>query len=116
MEPKRQETKVALITSLGGALTGLLASTCCVLPIIVATIGVGTGAAGATLERFRLPLILFAYILLGIGFFLSYRKTACEEGTCSVPANVKRTRAILWVATVIATLGILFPYYIGWFF
>ena len=40
MEPTRKHSRVALLTSLGGVLSALLASVCCILPILVAVAGV----------------------------------------------------------------------------
>ncbi|MBI4404724.1 MAG: hypothetical protein HY537_11210 [Deltaproteobacteria bacterium] len=116
MEPTQNQSRITLLTAVGAILSALLASTCCILPIIVAVAGIGTVGAGVLFEKYRFVFVLATYLLLGLGFYFSYRNPDCDKGTCAVSKNVKRTRGILWVATAIATLGILFPYYVGWLF
>lgn len=71
------------ILSVGGLSAALLASICCIGPLVFAALGVGVGATGfwagtagflKGLLRFRLAFIGLTILLLGIGFYLAYRK------------------------------------------
>lgn len=111
------ETKVTSIASIGGVISAILASTCCILPVVVALLGIGSFGLAAVFETYRIPLVILTYLILGTGFYFSYRKPGCgPDEACAMPKSVKRTRIMLWAATILATLGVLFPYYIGWFF
>ena len=99
-------------------IASVAASLCCILPIAVAVLGVGSAGAAATFARFRLPLSIVTFALLGLAFYFNYRpeKENCQPGsTCAVPANRKRTRILLWVVTFLAVLFLTFPYYSRFF-
>lgn len=99
---------------LGAMVASVAASMCCILPVAVALLGVGSVAAAATFERFRTPLSLLTFAFLGLGFYFNYRpaKEKCEPGSaCSVPENRKRTRVFLWIVTIIVLVFWGFPYY-----
>jgi len=117
MDFSKQQSKVGTLASFGGLIAGLLASTCCILPVAVVLVGLGSVGLAAAFEPYRIPLIILTYLFLGIGFYFNYRKPSCAVGDdCRVPKHIKRTRIVLWVATAVATLSILFPHYINWFF
>lgn len=98
----------------GAVVASLAASMCCILPVAVALLGVGNVAAGAAFERFRLPLSLLTFGFLGLAFYFNYRpaRESCEPGrACAIPANPRRTRALLWLVTILALAFLAFPYY-----
>ena len=49
-----------------GILAGLLASVCCVGPLILTILGVGGAAALSKFEFLRMPMILVVAVLFGI--------------------------------------------------
>lgn len=107
----RQSTLLAV----GTVFAALGASMCCILPVAVALLGVGSAAAGATLEPARPYFILLTSLLIGFALYKSYRKErACAPGgSCEASAIQKRNRALIWGAALVALSILLFPYYIG---
>jgi mercuric ion transport protein len=118
--PKRSVT----ILSVGGLSTALLASVCCIGPLVFAALGVGVGAtgflAGAAgflkgLLPYRPAFIGLAILLLGGSFYLADRKptsAACAPGeVCATRSGV--TRAWFWVMAAFALVLILAPYWLG---
>ena len=50
---------------------------------------------------------------IGYGFYKAYRPIpteACADGACARPMNRKLMRSILWIATAIVTVAMIFPY------
>jgi len=57
--------------------------------------------------------IAIAGISIGYGFYKAYRPIpteACADGTCARPMNRKLMRSILWIATAIVAVAMIFPY------
>ena len=65
-----------------------------------------------------MPLLLATVALLGVGFYLVYRKPRCAPGeACEVPnPRLQRfNRGMLWVTTVLVAAFSFFPEYVGAF-
>ncbi len=101
------------LTSVGGMIAAILASLCCIGPIVLAFMGVGSIAAFSPLETYRPYLIGFTIIFVGIAFFFTYRKreVKCEDGTCKIVRAGFWNKIGVWIATVIAVSAIAFPYF-----
>lgn len=94
-----------------GLAAGLLASSCCLLPLLLLWVGIGgVWISGLTALSPNQPLFLgVAAAALGWGFWRSYRRQDCAFGPlCDSPGRVRTTRALLWfgAAAVLAALGI----------
>ena len=93
----------------GSLLGALLASACCLGPLVFGAIGIGSLGAGAALAPLRPWFLLLTLVLLVLGFYLAYRKprpTACgPDGTCAQPPNRRTQRIILWTVTAL-TIGL----------
>jgi copper chaperone CopZ len=100
------------MSAVGSVVTAVVASLCCIGPVVVALIGVGSIGAFSVFESYRPYLIAMTAILLGVAFYLTYRKreVRCEDGTCKVESAGKWNKAAVWVATFLATMAITFPY------
>ena len=105
-------------TGVVAGLGAVIASSCCVLPIALAGIGV-TGAALSILEflvGIRSFLLAGAGLALlsGWGLFLLRKKTIiCDaDGTCSSSARAKRVAAPLGLGTMLVGLALLWGPYI----
>jgi len=90
----------------GGVLTALLASSCCVLPLLLVTLGIGGAWLGnlTALEPYRPWFLGGAVLLLSAGFWQVYRRPrkACADGSyCARPASGRITKAALWLATLL---------------
>ena len=87
MDESRQFTGV---TAVGTIVSSLLASACCIGPLVPA--------------------------LLGVGFWLAYRKPKLVEGDacgCQHPQSNRLGRVLLWTAAALALAFWPFPYFSG---
>jgi len=94
--------------SLGGALlAALAASACCLGPLVFAALGIGGAGAMAALGAYRPHLLVGTALLLGAGFYFTYRKPrgATSVGCdCEQPRANRAGRLGLWIATVLVVL------------
>ncbi|OQW35740.1 MAG: hypothetical protein A4E20_09140 [Nitrospira sp. SG-bin2] len=113
-----------MASTAGGLLTAFLASICCIGPAVFAALGVGVGATGflantagvlKALLPYRPLFIGLTMILLGISFYLAYRKPMVGDVSCQacVPASgVRPNRWLLWIITSLAVAVMLAPYWL----
>jgi copper chaperone CopZ len=100
----------------GSVVAAIVASFCCILPIVFALTGFSILGASALFDAWRPYLLGLTFGLLGLGFFFSYRprKEQCAPGsTCAMPATNRSGRLMLWLATAAVILFAVFPYYSG---
>lgn len=105
--------KATLFGALGA---GLLASVCCIGPLVLAGMGAGAVAAAQQLEPLRPLFVTLTFLFLGVGFYLAYRKpkaAACEGEVCERPAAARWGRPLLWLVTALVLALVAFPYYYG---
>ncbi len=105
----------------GGVLGAILASTCCIGPLILVSLGVSGAWIGSltALEPLKPYFIAATLVLLGLGFWQVYfrKKPACEEGSyCSRPESSLITQTALWVATVLVALAATIDVWAPWFY
>src|SRR5947208_1087374 len=96
-----------------GLLAALAASSCCVLPLVLFSLGVSGAWIGnfTQLAPYQHWFIVATIAFLGIGYWLVYRssKLACADGeACARPLPNRFVKAGLVIATVlvIAALGV----------
>lgn len=94
-----------------GALGAVLASSCCIVPLALVSVGL-TGAWIGQLSALAPLQPVFAgvaLVFLGLGFRRAYLQPspACADGYCARPAAGRVTKAVLWGATALtlAALG-----------
>ncbi len=95
----------------GGALGALLASTCCIVPLALISLGVSGAWIGSltALEPLKPVFIGVAAVFLAAGFWHVYFKkpVRCEDGTyCVRPRSSRITKAALWIAAVLVLLAL----------
>jgi len=105
----------------GGALGALLASSCCILPLILISLGVSGAWIGSltALEPYKPIFIGVAAIFLAGGFWQVYFKKPepCEDGTiCARPETSRMTKAALWIATILVLLALTIDYWAPLFY
>lgn len=99
-----------------GSLLGVVAlGSCCVLPLVLVSLGVGGAFIGqlTALYAYKWYTLAFAVIVIGWGFRAAYRPVPvaeCADGTCATPINRRLMRGLVWTAAVLATLAFAFPY------
>ncbi len=103
------------LVSLGGIVTAIAASSCCVLPLVLFTLGIsGAWISNLTaLAPYQPYFVVVTLACLVAGFAMVYRKpkAACLPGSsCARPASDRFAKLSLWTATVIITAALVFPY------
>src|SRR6266446_575173 len=84
----------------------LLSSLCCLLPLAVIVLGLGSGAFMAVTMRYRWLLIPAGIIGVATGFFLYFReRRRCAALACQM-AGSRVTLALLIVATLVVGTSI----------
>lgn len=103
------------LTATGGVLGAIVASSCCILPLVLFSLGIG-GAWMANLTALApyKPYVLTVTAgLLGYGFYLAYWKpnrTCHESGACARPARNRAVKVALWTAALLAFAAFGFDY------
>ena len=112
--PSRTHTGKLSTLSIGGAVvSGLLASGCCLGPLLFAAIGLGGAGLLAKFEAYRPIFTVATFGLLGVGFWFTYRKPKVALGDacgCEYPKANRLGRVLLWIAAVVAVAFWAFPY------
>lgn len=109
------------IAAAGSVVGAILASSCCILPLVLVTLGV-TGVWIGSLSAFQTyqPLFIAAtLVFLGFGFRQVYgrAKSACAEGEyCRTPVGDKIVKTALWAATALVALAATVDYWAPLFY
>ncbi len=99
----------------GGILGAIAASSCCVLPLTLFSLGISGAWIGqlTALAPYQPIFIAITLGLLGYGYWLVYRKpkVACADGTaCANPLPNRFVKSALWTATALILLAFAWPY------
>ena len=100
----------------GSVVAAIVASFCCILPIVFAMAGFSILGASAQFAAWRPYLLGLTFGLLGLGFYFAYRpgKKPCPPGSaCARPSTRRSGRVALWLVAATVTLFAAFPYYSG---
>ncbi len=108
-----QEGRGALFA---GGLAAILASTCCLGPLVLVALGFSGAWIGnlTLLEPYR-PLFIFAVLVLfsWAGWKVYRPVEACESGTaCAVLQVRKRRQVIFWITALLALVLVTSSYWI----
>jgi len=103
------------LIAVGGILGALAASSCCIVPLVLFTLGIGGAWIGnlTALAPYQPLFVAGTAGLLGYGFYLVYWKPrrACAEGTaCARPIPNRFVRLALWIATALVIAAFAFNY------
>lgn len=100
----------------GGSILGALgASACCIVPLVLFSLGIGGAWIGnlTALAPYKPLFVAGTAGLLGYGFYLVYWKPrrACAEGAaCARPIPNRFVEVALWSATVLVVAAFAFDY------
>ena len=91
----------------GGVLGAVLASSCCIGPLLLLSVGVGGAWIGnlTALAPYQPLFLVVTFGFLAAGFWAAYRKprTECAEGSyCASPTSGRALKVALWAATLLA--------------
>lgn len=103
----------------GGLLAAIAASTCCSLPLVLGSLGIGGAvlASLSVLSPYQTVLRLAAVALLGTGFWLAYaRKPVLADGVACAPSRSSAwAKPALWVGVVVLGVVLSEPVWARWF-
>ena len=110
----RDESRRSWVVA-GGVLGAIAASSCCILPLALFSLGVGGAWIGnlTALAPYQPIFVAITFGFLGYGYWLVYRKpkTACVDGSaCARPLRGRIVKLALWLATALVAAAIAFPY------
>ncbi len=111
-----EEKTESQFTIWGALVAGLVASLCCLGPLLFAVLGLGAFGAAGIFAAARPYLLVLAVLLLAFGFYRAYfrREQACEPGErCATKRTSRLGRVGLWIASVTVLAFALSPYYVG---
>jgi mercuric ion transport protein len=105
---------------LAGGLAAILASTCCLGPLVLITLGFsGAWIANLTmLEPYR-PIFIGAAL---VALFFAWRRIwrpaeTCRPGEICAAPQVKTTyKALFWLVAALVAIALGFPYLAPWFY
>lgn len=103
-----------------GGLAAILASACCLGPLVLIALGSGGAWIGnlTVLEPYRPIFIGVALVAL----FFAYRRifrpvSVCEPGdVCAIPQVKSTYKAIFWIVAILVLIALVFPYFAPLFY
>ena len=106
------------LAAAGGVLGALAASSCCLLPLALFSLGIGGAWIGnlTALAPYQPIFVAITLGLVGYGFWLAYRqRPACTDGeVCARPLPNRLVKTMLWAATALVAAALAFPYVAPW--
>jgi len=107
------------LAAAGGVLGALAASSCCILPLVLFSVGAGGAWIGnlTALAPYQPIFVAITLGFLGYGHYLVYwrAKKACADGAaCARPLPNRAVKVALWGATALIVAALAFPYAAPW--
>ena len=95
----------------GGVVGAILASTCCIAPLLLLMLGVSGAWIGnlTALESYKPIFAGVALVFIGLGFRQIYFRVQpfCEDGSyCARPESALIAKTVLWLSTVLVVLAL----------
>lgn len=105
----------------GSVIGAVLASSCCIMPLLLLTLGVSGAWIGnlTLLEPYKPFFIIVTLIFLGLGFWQVYFKAGrvcAEDSYCAIPGAEMMTKIALWLATGLILLAVTVNYWAPFFY
>lgn len=103
------------LAAAGGLLGAIAASSCCILPVVLFSLGISGAWIGnfTQLAPYKPYFIVATLASLGVGYWLVHRasKRACAEGeACARPLPNRFVKVVLIAATVLVIVAFGFDY------
>jgi mercuric ion transport protein len=103
-----------------GGLAALLASTCCLGPLVLVGLGVSGAWIGnlTVLEPYRPIFIGVALVALFFAYRRIFRPTQdCKPGdVCAIPQVRVSYKVLFWIVTMLVLIALGFPYVVPFFY
>ena len=115
LDGAKQPLSGSWLLAAGGVLGALAASSCCVAPLVLISLGVGGAWMGNLniLAPYSTYILAFALVCLGGGFYVVYRKprVECADGmTCAQPVSNRVVKVSLWGGAILIKITLLVQY------
>lgn len=112
---ERGEIARQRLVAAGGILGALAASSCCIVPLVLFSLGIGGAWIGnlTALAPYKPFFVAGTTGLLGYGFYLVYwkpRRACADAAACARPIPSRIVQLALWIATVIVVSAFAFDY------
>lgn len=114
------ETKSTRGALAAGGIAAILASTCCLGPLVLVTLGVSGAWIGnlARLEPFRPFFIAAALVAMFFAYRRIYRPAAeCKpDEVCALPATQRAYKVMFRIVAALILVALGFPYVLPFFY
>ena len=105
----------------GGMLGAILASACCIGPLVLVTLGVSGAWIGTLtkLEPFKPYVATLTLGLLALGFrqvYFAPKKDCADDSYCASSQSTLITQTALWLATVLVIAALTIDYWAPLFY
>ena len=99
------------VAAAGGVIGAVLASSCCIGPLVLITLGASGAWIGnlTALKAYQPVFVIVTLAFLGFGFWQVYGKSKqlCEEGSyCATPRSNRIVKSSLWIATILVAIAL----------
>lgn len=103
-----------------GGIAAILASACCLGPLVLVTVGFSGAWIGnlAVMEPYRPLFIVAALVAMFFAWRRIFRSTEqCQPGEiCAVPQVRKGYKFRFWFVVLLIVVALAFPYVLPWFY
>ena len=105
--------RLRLLTA-GGLVGAVAASSCCLLPLALFSLGLGGAWMGnlTALTPYQPLFVVLALASLGGGLYFAYRKPAgacADEAACAPRESRRLVKATLWIGSALVAAALAFP-------
>lgn len=109
------DTAKARLAAVGGILGAVGASTCCIVPLVLFSLGVSGAWIGrlTSLSPYQPIIVAITFGFLGYGYWLAYGKSKimCADGdSCTRLLPNRLVKSALWLATLLVLLALAWPH------
>ncbi len=113
-------TSVEKTALAAGGLAAILASACCLGPLLLVSVGLGGAWIGnlTLLEPFRPIFIGVALMAMFFAYRRIYRPAAeCKPGeVCALPETRRAYKILFWIVSALVLVALAFPYFLPMFY
>src|SRR2546426_8835108 len=115
-----KSSRSGLVALFSGGLAAVLASTCCLGPLVLVTLGVSGAWIGnlTLLEPYRPFFIVIALVALFFAWRSIYQPAqACKPGeVCALPPTRRLYKFLFWASAVLTLLALVYPNFAKYFY
>ncbi len=112
---RHQKATKPTLAAAGGLLGAIAASSCCIAPLVLFSLGIGGAWLGnlTALAPYQPIFVIVTLGCLATGFWMVYRRpraASANASHCAPPGSRRIVKIALWSATVLIAAAMAFPY------